>query len=315
MDLMDKKLTVIISFLNEGEEVVRTLSSVLEYAAGKVDVIVINDGSGTLYDYENMLAPYSGITYIRNEKRRGVAACRDMGVKLSQTPYFLHLDAHMRFYCGGWVDEIVALLEEDDRRILCCQTKVLKKDDSGEVVEVRRKKTCGARINFSDGDNLLSPDWIYSAESHPESAVVDIPCVLGATYAASKRYWEYLRGYEGLVLYGSEEPYISIKAWLEGGRCQLIRDIEVGHIYRDRFPYRVDPAEPMYNKMLIASVLLPGDLKEKVFDICRRQSEAIFRSVTDQLERNSEKLAELREYYKKISTRDFSFVLRLNKEN
>lgn len=315
MDVKDKKLTVIISFLNEGEEVVRTLSSVLEYAAGKVDVIVINDGSSTLYDYEEMLASYPGITYIRNEKRRGVAACRALGAELAQTPYFMLLDAHMRFYRAGWVDEIVGLLEEDDRRILCCQTKVLKKDESGEVVEVSRKKTCGARINFSDGDNLLSPDWIYSADSHPESPVVDIPCVLGATYAASKRYWKYLRGYEGLILYGSEEPYISIKAWLEGGRCQLIKDIVVGHIYRDRFPYRVNPAEPIYNKLLIASVLLPEELKERVFESCRRQSEAIFRSVTDQLERNSEKIAELREYYKKISCRDFSFVLRLNKEN
>ncbi len=103
-----------------------------------------------------------------------------------------------------------------------------------------------------------------------------------------------------------------MKAWLEGGRCQLIKDVEVGHIYRDRFPYRVAPVEPVYNRMLIASVLLPEDLKNRVFESCRVQNEVVYRNVMDQLEMNSEKLAELREYYKIISERDFSFVLQQN---
>ncbi len=308
-----RKLTVIISFLNEGEEVIRTLSSVLEFAGGKVDVIIINDGSGSLYDYEKMLSTYPDIVYVRNDKRLGTSVCRDMGVEMAKTPYFLLLDAHMRFYREDWVDEITRLLDEDDRRILCCQTKVLKKDESGEVVAVRKKKTYGARINFSDDRSLLSTEWIYEPDGVPDSTVMDIPCVLGASYAASKRYWKYLRGYEGLKLYGFEEPYISMKAWLEGGRCQLIKDVEVGHIYRDRFPYRVAPAEPIFNRMRIASVLLPEDLKNRVFESCRVQNEAVFRNVMDQLDKDSEKLAELREYYKVINNRDLSFIFQLNR--
>ena len=66
--LSTSQLTVIIPFLNEGEEVAHTVESVCRYAGGKVDILVINDASQTLYDYEEMLRPYP-VTYIRNEKR------------------------------------------------------------------------------------------------------------------------------------------------------------------------------------------------------------------------------------------------------
>lgn len=309
-----RKLTAVISFLNEGEEVGRTVASVLEFAEGKIDVIVINDGSSALYDYEEMLAPYPDVTYIRNDKRKGVAACRDMGVDMARTPYFILLDSHMRFYRKGWTDKITDLLDEDDRRILCCQTKALEKDESDEIVPMRVKTAYGARINLTDDSCLLDPKWRCVAEPDPESTVIDIPCVLGATYAGSRRYWKYLRGYEGLRLYGLEEPYISMKAWLEGGRCQLIKDIDVGHIYRKRFPYRVAYDEIMYNRLIIASLLLPDDLKTRVFEACRQQNQAVYLHTNELLAGNAEKIDELTEYCHSIMRRDFEFIKMMNFE-
>lgn len=308
----NRKLTAVISFLNEGEEVGRTVESVLQFAEGKIDVIVINDGSSALYDYEEMLAPYPDVTYIRNEKRKGVAACRDMGVEMAKTPYFILLDSHMRFYHTGWVDRITALLDEDERRILCCQTKALEKDESDEIVPLRVKTAYGARINLTDESCLLDPKWRCGDDPDPGTTVIDVPCVLGATYAGSRRYWKYLRGYEGLRLYGLEEPYISMKAWLEGGRCQLIKDIEVGHLYRTRSPYRVANDEIMYNRMLIASLLLPDDLKARVFDACRRQNEMVYQQVNELLAENTEKLDELKEYCRSIRQKDFDFIKMMN---
>lgn len=71
-----KQLTVIISFLNEGYEVERTVSSVLEFAEDKVDILVINDGSNSLYNYEEMLRSYPHVKYVKNESRHGVTVCR-----------------------------------------------------------------------------------------------------------------------------------------------------------------------------------------------------------------------------------------------
>ena len=43
--LIMNKLTVIIPFLNEGEELGNTLRSIREHADGEVDILVINDAS------------------------------------------------------------------------------------------------------------------------------------------------------------------------------------------------------------------------------------------------------------------------------
>ena len=94
----------------------------------------------------------------------------------------------------------------------------------------------------------------------------------------------------------------------------MIRDIEVGHIYRKRFPYKVAVDEPMYNRMLIASMLLPDELKERVFDSCRRQNEMVFREMLALLAENSDKVEELRRYYISISHRDFNFIREMNRE-
>lgn len=308
-----KLLTVIISFLNEGYEVERTVSSVLEFAENKVDILVINDGSNSLYDYEEMLRPYSNVKYIKNENRRGVTVCRHWGVQQIKTPYFILLDAHMRFYEKGWVDRIVSYLQEDDRRILCCQTRALVRDESDEIVPYHNRRTSyGAYIIFRDENRLLSPKWIYQDRMYSDEAIEDVPCILGATYAASKRYWTYIRGLEGLELYGYEEPYLSMKVWLEGGKCQLIKDIEVGHIYRTRFPYRVSNDEMMYNRMWIASVLLPEQWRERVFAMSRRQSETAFQGVMGRLTEKREDIKKLKDFYQSIFVNEFALIEQLN---
>ncbi|MDE6216420.1 glycosyltransferase [Bacteroides sp.] len=310
-EVTTKQLTVIISFLNEGIEVARTVESVRQYAAEQVDILVINDASNHLYDYEEMLKPYS-VAYIRNEKRIGIAACRDLGVSLIQTPYFLFLDAHMRFYREGWAAQIASYLNEDDRQLLCCQTYALIKDESDEVIPLPdREVSYGAYISFQD-DYLLRPKWIFGEKPEPEKELIDIPCVFGAAYAASKRYWMHLRGLEGLIRYGFDETYISLKVWMEGGRCRLIKNIEAGHIYRTRSPYRVCQDELMYNRLWIAALLLPENLKEKVFSICRQQNELLYQRMLEQLEDNQCLLEELNEHYKRIFTIDFDRAMRLS---
>ena len=85
-------LTVIIPFLNEKEEVGRTVRSIRETVGDSVDIIANNDQSDDGYPYREDLAPY-GVSYVYNPERKGVAASRDYGVSLCTTPYFLLLDA------------------------------------------------------------------------------------------------------------------------------------------------------------------------------------------------------------------------------
>lgn len=255
----DNLLTVIIPFLNEGEEVRETIKSIRRHAGTGVDVIVINDQSNDGYDYRGDLRGL-GVHYVYNVERRGVAASRDLGVRLCQTPYFLLLDGHMRFYDGLWVDKICSVLMESDRRLLCCQTKFLSKE-KGKVSElVKCPSTFGAVF---DARRQSYVDWNYS-EASIDSSIERIEMVLGAGYAASKRYWTCLEGLEGLVYYGNDEAFISLKTWMEGGECVLLKDVVIGHIYRASSPFKRFGEEELYNHLFIANMLFPLSMSCKI---------------------------------------------------
>lgn len=307
-------LTVIIPFLNEGEEVVATVRGIRDTAGDRVDILVINDGSYDGFPYGEQLAPY-GVHYVLNRSRRGVAASRDLGVRLCRTPYFLLLDAHMRFYDATWVDRVVEALQADDRQLLCCQTRFLyHHPETGELSAVDPcPTTYGAYCPF--GHRAVWPDIAWNLrEMRPGEPREDIAAVLGAGYAASRRYWARLRGLAGLRSYGSDEAYLSFKVWLEGGRCVLLKDVVIGHVYRSVAPYVILGQESVYNQLLIARLLFPQSLYCRTLVRALRQKGATAVQALHDLAARRRSLGRLRAYYRSIFTRPMADVLSLHAE-
>lgn len=307
-------LTVIIPFLNEGEEVVATVRGVRDTVGARVDILVINDGSYDGFPYGEQLASY-GVHYVLNRTRRGVAASRDLGVRLCRTPYFLLLDAHMRFYDRTWADRVVEVLQADDRKLLCCQTRFLyHHPETGELSAVDPcPTTYGAYCPF--GHKAVWPDIAWNLrEMRPGEPREDIAAVLGAGYAASRRYWARLRGLEGLRSYGSDEAYLSFKVWLEGGRCVLLKDVVIGHVYRDAAPYVILGQESVYNQLLIARLLFPQSLYCRTLVRALRQKGATAVQALHDLSARRRSLGRLRAYYRSIFTRPMADVLSLHAE-
>lgn len=311
----EKQLTVIIPFLNEREEVRNTLQSIRENGGKNISVILINDASDDEYDYKSIAGSF-GVEYILNSERQGVARSRDIGIERCQTPYFLILDAHMRFYQEDWEQILVNELKKDERVLLCCNSTVLYRNEWGEVHQNDQgRPTFGAIIDMARKINVLDVEWNVE-EKDPCQDVEDISCVLGAAYAGSKRYWQYLRGLEGLIYYGSDEAYISLKVWLEGGRCRLLKTLFVGHIYRHKPPYPVEGSYVIYNKLLIAYLLFPTERLVNVFGVIQQsRSHKLFSEVFNQLMEKKAYLDELKTYYQQIFTRDFDYVISQNKKS
>lgn len=301
------ELTVIIVFLNEGIEVERTVKTVRQTAGDAVDLMLINDASTDGYDYESVAKQYNA-KYFVNQEKQGPARSRDIGISMIETPYFLLLDGHMRLYDNNWWNVIPEQLHKNERAIYCCQCKVL--DENFEIM--RDRDVYGAYIQFVGKDfyDTLEAFWLIVNNDDPVS--IDIPCILGACYAASKKYWTYLNGYKGLFQYGSEEPYISIKAWLEGGRCILLKQLEMGHIFRNKFPYTVLLKNNIYNKLVIAETLLPPDLKGNIFSIMKKNYNDVFQEVYTMLIGNRNEIAELKAYNQKIFTLDINWFINYN---
>lgn len=301
-------LTAIITFANEKEEVERTIKSLKKYSPIELPIILINDASDDGFDYDFIEKKYS-LLYIKNKKRIGVAACRDIGVAACKTLFFILLDAHMRFYENNWHSEVVNVLLDNEKTLLCCQTKNIGKDK-----KEKRIKPIGAKFIISSETKTLEAEWNY-IEKYQDSQIENIPCVLGATYATSKLYWIRLKGLSGLLSYGGDEPYISIKVWLEGGKCILLKNITIGHLYRKRYPYNFNDSHYLYNKMLIAELLIPSKLKGRIISKLKwhyREYPDIFRKSYEMIIKNHDINSKLRKYYHTIFKHDFSYYQQLN---
>lgn len=290
-------LTVVIPFLNEREEVGNTIRSIKSTVGERVEIVAINDASDQDYDYETDLNGLD-VRYIVNPQRIGAAQSKQKGVDLAQTPYFLILDAHMRFYTNDWDRRLVSLLEADPNKLLCCQTLSITKRDDGSITHCENDTgVFGAYISYDPHDYIPQAKWNHIPVKATTEGLQPIPCVLGAGYASSKAYWEGIKGMDGLIHYGSEEPFISIKSWQCGGGCYLVSDITIGHLYRQRFPYPVFHAERVYNNLMIAETLFPLADKCLAHAVARRQDPSSYYEAMGLIRKNYCELEQLRNHF------------------
>lgn len=312
-----EKLTVIIPFLNEKEEVENTLKSILSHCKKHIPIILINDCSDDNYDYDSLPERYK-IEYLKNDFRIGVAASRELGINMCDTPYFLLLDAHMRFYDDRWLDRIIIELEKNDRVIVCCQTKALVTEKSSYSKFENMQQVYGAYVNFFYYPlKYFSPIWAIKPMPGYESFnTIPVACILGAGYAGSKKYWKYLKGLQGLLSFGSDEPYLSMKVWMEGGKCLLLKDVVIGHLYRlkENIPYTNKAIHINYNQLLIADLLLPVQHKKRFLCELRLQDSFKYDKLMRLYWDNKSGIDKLREYYQSIFKHDFSYFKEINQK-
>ncbi|MDE7378502.1 MAG: glycosyltransferase [Paraprevotella sp.] len=305
----NKPLTVIITFLNEGIELERTVAGIRHTVGNAVDIIVINDCSFDGYPYGKHIIPFN-VHYIVNRHRLGVAASRDLGIRLCQTPYFLLLDAHMRFYDNRWADRIIEELNIDERQLLCCQGRILYKEkETGKIKEEKGTSTTfGAYFPFQKDSIWPDITWNYK-EKCPSRHTESIPVVLGAAYATSKSYWQRIRGLEGLHNYGADEQYISLKVWLEGGRCTLLKDVVIGHIYRKQAPYPILGRDSIYNLLFIAKLLFPQAIYSKSVATAISHYKEYANEALCAFDTHKEEIHELKKYLQNIFVRTTESLL------
>jgi glycosyltransferase involved in cell wall biosynthesis len=311
---MKNTLTVIIPFLNEGIEIERTVRSVRMTAGSTIPIILVNDNSTDDYNYEKIGRDY-GLSYHKNPYRQGVAASRDIGISYCDTKYFLLLDGHMRFYEKNWHHKLIAKLDESDNNLLCCQCRSL--DEAGKIKDDKINSSFAAMINFESRINqrvFLDTLWIKK-DPEPDKSHINVPCILGASYACSKTYWQKLNGLDGLVSFGLDEQYISLKVWLSGGNCILMKDIVVGHIFRTpgkAVPYFIPRVDMMYNKLLIINTLFSEPLKEESHKILRELYPFEYQSALFRITLNRDKTETLGNEYARLNSRNIESFIEFN---
>lgn len=306
MNIM-KELTCVMAFINEGEELKATLSSIRQTAGDSVDIVLVDDGSTDGVDYAAMAEQYAA-RYTRHEQRRGSAPSKHEGVLLAQTPYFLLLDGHMRFYEQEWPEKVVERIKENERCIYCCRCRGLKSGD--------KAFTFGGWVNF-DRKEIFAVKWLCRLSDSEGLNTVVVPCILGASYAGSVEYFKFLRGFEGLTGYGAEEEYLSIKSWMGGAGVRQIRDVVVGHrfnlsrIVGGRPKFVTSGYEVLHNRMVIAATLLPAATAERCMAYWNVR-EPRYHLAAQQLVSENDTVQRLSDYYAQNFTGTFADFENIN---
>lgn len=304
---MEAKLTVIIPFLNEKEEVRNTVKSLRENSDQCFKIILINDCSTDGYDYKKVAEDF-GTQYIEHSKRMGVAASRDEGVSKCNTDYFLFLDAHMRVYQRNWVEILTRELDNDRKCLFCASTLSLDK----EGVPNADNLGYASRFDFLD----LNAPWLTDKDDKSDDRIIDVPCVMGASYACNKEYWLHLEGLNGLKSYGLDEQLISIKVWLDGGRCRLLKDITFGHIFREAMPvpYENRPKDFFKNILFVAELFFGFEMKLAILRKYRAERGSIFVTevMNELVESEEDYILGRKCHYKSIFPNSIEYLVAIN---
>ena len=278
------EMTAVLPFINEGDEVERTVQS-LKYKAFSIRVLLIDDCSNDGFDYRKIADRYR-CEYIRNDKRLGSAGGKNLGGNSVCTKYFCFFDAHMRIYKDNWDLIGIQMLKRHPKSIISSRTTYMTIEDNmvqneAGIINGGYTGTSACCKIIMDNGFAFEPKWTDKFIDDDITHIMSpVSCVLGAAYLISKEWWEYIRGFDGLYIYGLEEPYMSVKTWLLGGQCFVVKDWGVGHIYRNQNPAPVTVNDIEANRIFLINVFLEPDERDMyLMQLRNRIGEATYNDV------------------------------------
>ena len=295
---------MIITFKNEGDEVAKTCQSARETAGDKIDIIVLNDASDDGFDYEESLKPYN-VEYHYSSERLGTSRGREKCLEYCKTPYFIIMDGHCRFMTEDWCDKAIAVMDKGEDCVYCCACSYFS--DEG----ITSTKGLGAYYDYS-ANQPLNCIWNIKKLSDEE---FEVPCIFGANYLCSMEWWKKIDGLKGLKLYGRDEPFLSRKSIMMGGKVKLIPQIWTLHKTRKNgFPYKVNWSECIYNDLAMIYILWPEMFNRVVKYFKKKYGQNTITTVLKDIIKDMNYLYGLQQYIAKNKKHDYEYVDRQNNE-
>jgi GT2 family glycosyltransferase len=86
---------------------------------------------------------------------------------------------------------------------------------------------------------------------------VPVPFLCGCFLAIRRRLFEEIGGFdEGFRHWGSEDAELCLRLWLLGYECRVVPSAEIAHLFREAFPYTVQPTSALHNTLRVATLHL-----------------------------------------------------------
>ncbi len=271
------QLSLVISTLDEGEELHHTLRSVFSCLDPPDEVIVVDDGGRDGSCAALSLGAWRSLPIkVASIERRGIAAARNYGRSLASTPRLAFLDAHCRLE----VDFFSALRAALDARPDAIAAPAMR--DFGDDVF-----GCGAELVGAD----LRTRWLRPS---PEAgALLTAPVAPGGCLAMETRIFDALGGFDDFRELGLEDVEFSLHAWRMGLQVVAVPRARLEHRFRAAPHYDLRATSRAYNLARLALVHFEGARQERCLRSLiglPRASEIIIEALASDWERRRDAL-------------------------
>lgn len=232
-------LSVVIGVHNEGEEVERTVASVLDDAGCPVEIIVVDDHS-TDGCCEN-LPPAVKIVYAPGKTRIGVAPTRNLGTAHATGDAITFLDGHMRTEPGA-LARIAETALEYNACVSACLTNLY---GSASV-------WYGSYARVDEGKCRLAS--AFYKHPHPVNPA-EITCFVAPGYALPLDVFKRIGGWPAeLSGYGQTEITLALKLWFAGVPLLVDQRATLAHKFKTGFGYHVGTREILRNNYVMCTL-------------------------------------------------------------
>jgi glycosyltransferase involved in cell wall biosynthesis len=239
-------LSLIISSLDEGEELLETLRSVFAGSVVPAETIVVDDGGtdGSCEALERL--EWRGLIRVHRIERSGISAARNVGAKLATGAHLAFLDAHCRLdsECLGQLDSALVAHPEAILAPAIC--------DFGSTVY-----GCGVRLI----DAQLRVRWLSPRGADAVNSPV--PIAPGGCLALSRAIFDRLGGFGAFRELGVEDVEFSLLAWRAGIDLLAVPSARLAHRFRPYPHYRLSTSSRAYNVARVALIHFDGSRREE----------------------------------------------------
>jgi hypothetical protein len=225
------RVSIIIVNYNAKEKLLRCLASVTRYLPTDCEIIIVDnasvDGSA-----EAIEAHFPDMAVIRSSTNRGFGAGNNLGVERARGKYIIFLNPDTLVE-RGWIEALLAPLEQDDR-VGLTTAKILLADDPERI------NTCGNEVHFTGLTLCRGMRYPREALSEPE----EIGAVSGAAFAIRHELFDSLGGFDKDAFLYMEDTDLSWRARLAGWTCVYTPGSIVFHYYA----LRITPQKVFYQE-------------------------------------------------------------------
>jgi len=246
-------LSLCLPFRNEFSEIEKVIAHLRStIPTDDYEIIICNDGSVHGSGKFRPLEIYEpNVKVINSPVSFGVGYAFDRCVENATSDILVLMGSDV-FPHEGWYEQVMEAVTNNPNTLGCATCVGLNPtrmslDDPKcfrrygadllfYVTEEDLPKESALRDRKGGYTALFKAKWLDGKQSDDP---YEIPCALGAFYFTSRAYYNALGGfdtvkgnrYQGHRVWGSLEPYLSLKSWLVGGGCTLYPKIEAGHVF------------------------------------------------------------------------------------